>query len=951
MFDPSKLDLDLDNNEENNSKIEENKKTLNEDKKEKESETNDVLDNLNDSDKKGSNISNEKENSSKNTEENKSKENNNSTGEKEVGRTEYEKSIIKQKEIEEKNKKIQKEIEEEKIVFDINITNIDILLWIIVDKGYDFATFEPMDIDSAVKITFRKDKIVKEIRYIKYPIYTNILISAKILTKLTVDETENEQEWSWEKIIRNKSYKILTKVVPSDLWSKLFIKATYIEKKLEKKEVKKTSLSQIITFLSAIAFIALVIWGWFIGFIVLNAKTIQDVKFFYSLWINLNEINSFISQAIAIIFSILIFIETIFLVIYLFKFSLTKKEFKQKKIRLWIISTIILILTFSTASVWMIIDKKIKSLPNWQEMAYWDVQLFDNSKLVSDSFDKEWSLLEDTSNLIWPVEIKFDLSYYAKKEEQKWVTIKKYSWDFWDGTIKESTTPTVIHNFDTVWNHKIALTLEEVDLQDKVTIKEMEKIPDVNISYMVEINEKKLNNWWKMVDFDASSLKELGKIEWYFIDNLDKPVWTWDVFRIWKPIFEETLVWMYIKRNDKKSDKLDKLFVIKWEEKIKLSWEIKYTRSVLNDLVYEIKLVNLENDFWNGYIEEYKWKIWDKEITKEWDITNPEKASTINFQFDTYWDHKVTVTLKDSAWETKTITTNINVSKDLKLSRELRIYNDWSLMKNITYDQWLNEYYINEIWTPTKLKLDARFIKPNNLLYTLKKVSWDYNSDWDIDEVNKIWRYNIDTEWNHIITVYYEFDNRKIADDIIKLKEQIFIEWIKKEAIIDFKINKNSDYVPVVVWFDASTSQVKNENIEKFIWDYDDWIVEERDSIVQWHKYTTPWNYKVKVTVVTSNWKEYFATKNLILKPKPQSVKIKTSMKVAPVWQGIDFSSDESEWQIIWYFWDFWDWNVSTDANPTHSYKKEWKYKVSLKLDFSNKNILEDIIYIEVTND
>jgi type II secretory ATPase GspE/PulE/Tfp pilus assembly ATPase PilB-like protein len=51
-----------------------------------------------------------------------------------------------------------------------------------------------MDIDSAVKVTFRKDKIIKEIRYIKYPIYSNILIKAKSLTKLTIDETESEQE-------------------------------------------------------------------------------------------------------------------------------------------------------------------------------------------------------------------------------------------------------------------------------------------------------------------------------------------------------------------------------------------------------------------------------------------------------------------------------------------------------------------------------------------------------------------------------------------------------------------------------------------------------------------------------------------------------------------------------------------------------------------------------------
>jgi len=45
-----------------------------------------------------------------------------------------------------------------------------------------------------VKITFRKDKVIRDTKYIKYPIYSNILIKAKTLTKLTVDETENEQE-------------------------------------------------------------------------------------------------------------------------------------------------------------------------------------------------------------------------------------------------------------------------------------------------------------------------------------------------------------------------------------------------------------------------------------------------------------------------------------------------------------------------------------------------------------------------------------------------------------------------------------------------------------------------------------------------------------------------------------------------------------------------------------
>ena len=71
-------------------------------------------------------------------------------------------------------------------------------------------------------------------------------------------------------------------------------------------------------------------------------------------------------------------------------------------------------------------------------------------------------------------------------------------------------------------------------------------------------------------------------------------------------------------------------------------------------------------------------------------------------------------------------------------------------------------------------------------------------------------------------------------------------------------------------------------------------------------------------------------------------------MKKAPTLQWIDFTSNKSEWQIWAYFWDFWDGNTSTEANPTHTYWKPWNYKVTLKLDYTNKNLLEDSIDIEI---
>lgn len=975
MFDPSKLDLDLNNlNKENESAESKSDTIINElnTKNKSTPNTNDILDSLNISEKL--NISDNlnvienfyKKDVNEFVEKNQSlwlndvmevldlpKENTNTVSinqseiksEEQIWKTEYEKNIINSQ-IKTDEKKDNNSVE--KIIFDINISSLEILLEILVEKQYDFVTFEPSE--NYVTLNFRKNKVITETKYIKYPIYSNILIKAKTLAKLTIEETENQQDWKYEIHVKDKFYDIIIRVVPSTNWSKLFIKTKEAVKKSSSKEVKKISVWKIFFYLWIIAFIALIVWWAFMTFVVMNANTVDDVKFFSNLWINLNDINSFILKSVTVIFSIIVLIEVLFLIIYLAKFLLTKKEFKQKKIKFGILWVLILFLAFGSWSGWMILDKKIRSLPNWQEMAYWEIQIYDNSKLISKFFDNnKWlSLIWDTSDLIWPMQIKFDVSYLAKNEERKWLSIKKYIWDFWDKNIIETTIPTIIYDFNDRKNYEVKLTLSEVDKSWKIIEKTVENIPNINITYLVKINERKLNNWWKLVDFDASSVKELGKLEWYFLEDLEKPVWTWEVFRIWKPIFDETLVWMYIKRNDKTSESLDKIFIISWESETNLWWEIKYEKSIINDLEYEFRVENLENDFWNGIIEEYKWTIWDKVITKIWDPIDQIESSKIKFEFKEYWEQTIKVLIKDSSWKSKELSIKIDVPKKLILSSGLRVLNEWKNVENLIYEKKLNEYFIDEILIPTELTLDARFIKANNLLYTLKNVSFDYNSDWDIDEVTKLWKYTASIEWNHTITVNYEFENRKDKTDIINMKEKVFIEWIKKDAILNFEINSNSTYVPVIVWFDASKSQVKNENIEKFIWDYGDWFTEERDAIVIWHKYTTPGEYTIKLKVITTSWKSYTISKQLVLKPKPQTVKITTSMSKAPVWQGIDFLSEKSEWQIIWYFWDFWDWNTSTEANPTHSYKNPWKYKVILRVDFVNKNILEDNTSIEV---
>ena len=769
-------------------------------------------------------------------------------------------------------------------LIDINIKSLEDIYNIMLKNGSDIFVFEPRDND--IKIIFRDWKIEKDVKYIKFPIYNQILLKIKALSKMKVELTIAGQEWKWEIQIKDSKYAVVTKTVPSSFWEKLFFKFKKLEKKIIPKSQQKTSLSTLFGFMAAIAIVALII-GWaFIGFIVMNAKTLEDVKFFYNLWINLNEINAFISKAVNIIFSILIFIETIFLAIFWFKALLTKKIYKKKKIAYSIFAIILLLFTFTTGSAWMYINKKINNLPNWQVMAKWDVQIFDNSKLLSWNFSEQETIMQDTSNLIWPVTLKFDLSSFEYREKAKWFNIDRYEWSFWGEKEKTKKTPTIIKTFDRVWTYSVVVDVIWTNAKWEEEIKTINNIKSIEISNIVEIEEKVDKLWLKTVRFDASDLKDLWEIEWYFIEKNNKwdpkPAHTGYEFIPWKTIIEDTMIWLLIKREWKKSEKLDKIFVIKKQEKSTIKWQIKFTQDLVDDLKYNFYVENPDTAFWNWFVETFTWKIeWDI-IKKEASLEDVEESSKVEHTFKKYGKQKVEVELRDSSWKIKILRAEVNVPKRLKLKNKykLKFYNDWELLDDVKYEEKNHEYFINELNVPTKLKLDARLIRVDNIYYKLTTVSWDLNDDGTIDKTWKTLDLDIYVEWNQSIVVTYKFTHRRIKDDIVYLKEKIYIESLKKDAILKLKITPETKYVPTFVRFDASLTQIKWKNIEKFIYDYDDWTeLDERDAINPAHKYTNSWEYNVKLTVITTDWSKYNITKKLVLNSKQQKANINVSMK------------------------------------------------------------------------
>lgn len=844
------------------------------------------------------------------------------------------------------------ENKENKIIFDINIASVQDLYSILLNKGYDFVTLEPEE--EKVSVKFRKDWKIVEEKFIKYPIYTEIVIKAKTISNLDVWETKETQEWTWDTEVDGKKFKSLTKVVPGNFWEKLFLKLKAIEEKPEKKAAQKVSLGQFVWFLWVVLIILIIVlWAW-LAFIVINAKTVDDVRFFLMLWININDINSFIAKTIMVVFSILVVTLTIFLIVFLFKFLTTKKIYKKKKTKFLIISVLVFIFTFSTAWAWMFLDKKVRELPEWNILALWDVKVYDNAiynRIIyeddkirknreADSFIDEKNRL----NIIWPIDLRFDIETLAKREEKNWLKIKKYIWTFGNSSDKEETFVPVLESktFDKVWNYEVAVEIELEDQLWEITKKSLNWLPKIWIAHLVKITEKVYNTGRKNVTFDANSMKSLWKMRWY-PEWKTEPV-TWYIYTT-ESIVEETSVYLWVW--DEKNN-YGRLFIINWDQAGKVNWSIEYEVSPMNDREYKLYVKDLNADKWLWAIEKFTWRIEWKIYEKEWEEWNQEKASETKHIFWNYWKYTVTVEMSTTSWETRKITKEIDVWRELKIKDPLKFTTDWQEVEAVHNSQtW--DYIIRDYWIPSTLTIDARYVKPDNMIYSLEEISWDYESDWKIDSSDKKVDLTINKEWKQTVTVNYKFKNIRIPEEVIDVKEKVYIEAVKKEYEVNFKINQNTEYAPAIIGFDASKSTVRDSNISKFIWDFWDWIKEEADAVIEGHRYLSDGEYTVSLTVVTSDWKKYSTSKKLVLKPKAQKVKIKSSMKNAPVYQWIDFDSSDSIWDIISYYWDFWDWENSTEANPSHFYKKPWEYKVTLRVDFRNRNIMEDTMNITIS--
>lgn len=832
------------------------------------------------------------------------------------------------------------------------IQKLEDVIELITEKNYEYVVFEPQE--NTVVLKFMDDSIEKELKTLSFSIYNSLLFKVKKQSWLILEENTIAQEWKWRIKIWKQEYELLSKTRSGEYGEKLWMKIKKMDIRMKKD--RKTPLSVILWFIGAILFVGLVLWASFISFIIINAQNLNDVRFFANIGINLNEINAFILTIVTVVFSLLLFFFTSILSYSLFRFFLTKKIYKRKKIIFWTLSVLFLFITFGTGTSWMYLDAKVKNLPNWQEQAYGDLKILYNDLLIYSDFSQEEALLTDTNNLIWPVSLKFDLQNYQNKKSRQSIKIQKYIWSI-GGNNYETFSPELIENFTRPGNYPITVEAIGTDIVGQEIRELIPNIPPISLEFTVEMTEQITPNGGKTVRLNAESLKSLWKVAWYFKSPLENKVneyQDWEMvsedynFIPGKIFFEPIYIGLWVARWGKEVA-LEKIFVIQPQWNSEISADIISEPSLENELLYSFRVENAKTGFADGFIEEYIWTIWEKTYKVSWDITRPNISDTITHTFKNFWDQRVEVSLKDSRGNIKILSKNITIQKRVNLIGWLDIKNkDGTTLDNIRYEKETFEYYIDNLWVPTVLTFDARYVRPENILYTLKEVSWDIDANGNRDGLWTKFDFSIPTEWNHRLKVRYTFEHRRNKEDIIYLEENIYIESLKKEAIVNLEMEYESNYTPVTVRFDASKSFIRDDDIVKFIYDYGNGIQEERDAINPGHRYQNPWEYTITLTVVGSSGKQYKTQKKLVLLPPPQWVKISSSLKKAPVGQGIDFSSAWSQGQIAEFFWDFWDGNISSDANPSHSFKKAGRYNVILKVNFTNFNTQETSMIIDV---
>ncbi len=300
-----------------------------------------------------------------------------------------------------------------------------------------------------------------------------------------------------------------------------------------------------------------------------------------------------------------------------------------------------------------------------------------------------------------------------------------------------------------------------------------------------------------------------------------------------------------------------------------------------------------------------------------WDETTGEGIAT-NHKYTQPGTYIVTVVTKDTDWKKAT-------------SKATIVVTDNSTTKDLAVDIKANPKY-TKVWLSVQFEATAEW------------WTWNYRYLWDYDDGTK-WNgkqasHKYDTPWRYLVklTVIDSKGNRANSTVTIVVTKDDWTDdtnslWVDiKASPLDWGTDTIRNFEAKVDWWNGDYTYEWN------YWDETNGTWEKTN-----HLYDEPWVYTVTLKVTDWEWNTWTST--VTVRVTESAWEMAVGIQVLPstlafIWEKLAFIS-KVEWgdNKYTYKWNFKDWENSIYKKPEHSYKKEWKYLVTLEVkDWSWKS-------------
>lgn len=693
------------------------------------------------------------------------------------------------------------------------------------------------------------------------------------------------------------------------------------------------SMGIFLKLIGSLLFISIIFFGSFLAYIAFNPD--QAIFFTKTIGIDPNDVQNLLRKLINGSFWFVMMITSIVWIVSLFRAFWVPKDLKRKKLLSWLTAAVVWILLFSILAFWAFLFNKVGATDYSNPDG--TILIYDHNLYVSEKFNSA-SRIYDTANIIWPVDVFFDIRRNAELLiKNNLYTIEWFTMNFdeaecsngsdiirWENPATEQSTIcrfSKVKAYNISWSYTVRSRDGSVENIPMV-------LPNIEIRWLISIKNQENSRWQKIITLDATNLKKLWTPKWIF-ESTGKEVIESSITEIVTPVPQ----WLCLKIFD--GTGCDRLFLLEAKDNKSVEWSIEAIQDENDKKTFRFSLswVTLNQ---NGIVN-IEWLLDNQSIICR------GNSETCNHTFTSYGRKNLKATIEMANWEKYSFETDVVSNEPLTIVKSIKVLNDaWNIVNDEgTYDITLKAYVLkNAIIPPESLTFDARDIVSGNWWFSLKEVLWRISNGRTVEErrgekisveFNQPLRYTIEAIYTFKKSVPGENDTEET------LKETIIVDIERRSLMPRMKITTTSDYVPALVTIDASLSESEEGEIKKFIFDFWEKRTPTEWDAIQQYTYKSSGEKVITLTIVSENGEKTSLKKTLVLKDQVKTIDFIPSISPWIIGNTIDFEANGTTGQIDDYIWNFGDNSpVSRGYNTAHVYEKPGIYTIELTIVYND---------------